>query len=338
MAGQLQCMMYKELLDAMLLPAVVQDDMEVDSTPHLRPSSTPLAFATVFEHLGIHSSQPFSDRFIAQIRPIILGNALRMDANTIGSLDDLVQVWKRYIPELGLGTPLPILTDQVVAEGGRTETRLELVYRRAGPKKVGKRDRSRKGKGEEDHKMEDRETLQPISLSAEARAEEEDRPVQLAIDESLKLIIPELPKSQVGTESADRSSSRGGEYQVDRTSDEEREEDELALAVEMSLAGVEVDDTPGEVTVPLSQSGSDITPAVVPEQRKSHSPSPPPGTGTASGSIIGRHRFQHDTALLENHLKSVLQYWLGEREPVGVAAVDTNRCGWCEFEEGCEWR
>lgn len=121
-----------------------------------------------------------------------------------------------------------------------------------------------------------------------------------------------------------------------RTSDDEREDDELVLAVEMSLAEAQVDDKPGKVTVSLSQPSD---PSTMDEKSdRSSSPTPLDGTGTASGSIIGRHRFQHDTTLLDDHLASVLQYWRGEREPIGVQLVDTGRCGWCEFEDGCEWR
>jgi exonuclease V len=176
--------------------------------------------------------------------------------------------------------------------------------------------------------------------AAELEAKEEDRLIKLAIEESLK------PSAR----SPARKVDIGLRLQRPETlsevcrSDEEREEDELVLAVEMSLATTQMDDAPGDVSVSLSQR-DDTTPSKPSDEAgpstldsRSSSPTPPPGTGTASGSVIGRHRFQHDPEMLATHLESTLQYWRGEREPIGVQIAETSRCGWCEFEEGCEWR
>jgi exonuclease V len=57
-----------------------------------------------------------------------------------------------------------------------------------------------------------------------------------------------------------------------------------------------------------------------------------------SGGIIGRHRFKYDSGLLRKHLEGVMSYWHGIRQPSGVDINNTRRCGWCEFEDGCEWR
>ncbi|WWC58860.1 uncharacterized protein I303_101405 [Kwoniella dejecticola CBS 10117] len=59
---------------------------------------------------------------------------------------------------------------------------------------------------------------------------------------------------------------------------------------------------------------------------------------SGSGKVIGVHRFSHSPLLLARHLENVLQFWMGEREPSGVSLEETRRCGWCEFEESCEWR
>ena len=56
------------------------------------------------------------------------------------------------------------------------------------------------------------------------------------------------------------------------------------------------------------------------------------------GAIIGSHRFAYSPALLSDHIERILEFWTGSREPVGVSVENTTRCGWCEFEEGCEWR
>ncbi|CAK9784624.1 hypothetical protein CC85DRAFT_299911 [Cutaneotrichosporon oleaginosum] len=104
-------------------------------------------------------------------------------------------------------------------------------------------------------------------------------------------------------------------------SEQEREDAELAWAVEMSLASQ--DSAPSGVGVKS------------PQQRKPRTRSPSPA---ASGSIIGKHRFTHDPTALGTHLRSVLQYWRGTREPRGVGPTQVRRCHWCEFEDGCEWR
>lgn len=133
-----------------------------------------------------------------------------------------------------------------------------------------------------------------------------------------------------------RSVSNGTKY-FTSDSEQEREDAELAWAVEMSLnAGAEQDPIPAVSGVGVLSSPTAAPP---PRRSRSRSPSPEPGGGgTASGSIIGRHRFAHDPAALAEHLQSVLQYWRGTREPHGVSLENARRCQWCEFEEGCEWR
>ncbi len=54
--------------------------------------------------------------------------------------------------------------------------------------------------------------------------------------------------------------------------------------------------------------------------------------------IIGSHTFNHSARLLAARLDISLGFWMGKRSPVGVEETDISRCGWCEFEEGCEWR
>lgn len=215
-AGQLQCMVYKQLLDALLL------------------APTTNLYTTLFSHLGLDPTAPFSDLFIAQSKPVVIGNGLRCDTGSAKCLGDMVGVWARYVGLLGLGTPSK-------ASPGITEPELELVYRRAGAKKK--------------------------------------------------------KKAKKATES-------------------EQEEEELAWAVQMSL--MPIDDT--SMTLPLSQGSSSSSPS------------------EGSGSIIGRHRFSYNEPVLTAHLDNVLAYWMGQRAPVGVQEQQTDRCGWCEFEEGCEWR
>lgn len=57
-----------------------------------------------------------------------------------------------------------------------------------------------------------------------------------------------------------------------------------------------------------------------------------------AGSIIGSHIFTHDRSLLADSLSRTVGFWMGTREPEGVSIEHTDRCRWCEFEQGCEWR
>jgi len=56
------------------------------------------------------------------------------------------------------------------------------------------------------------------------------------------------------------------------------------------------------------------------------------------GGIIGRICFQHDDKALDDYVTSVLKWWHGERDPVGVSMQDVHRCYTCEYMTGCEWR
>jgi hypothetical protein len=206
-------MLYKQLLDALLLAP-----------------STDL-FARLFQHLDLDPAAPFSDLFVIQSIPVVVGNGLRCSTGTARTLGDMVAVWGQYVDLLGLG--------KSKAHPGITEPQLELVYRRAGKeKKTAKK----------------------------------------------------------------------------KPSESEEEQEELAWAVQMSL--MPIDDT--SMTLPLSQGSTSST--------------------AESGSIIGRHRFLYDALLLSAHLEHALAYWMGRREPIGVQEEQASRCGWCEFEEGCEWR
>ncbi|BGP20779.1 hypothetical protein JCM10213v2_008942 [Rhodosporidiobolus nylandii] len=55
-------------------------------------------------------------------------------------------------------------------------------------------------------------------------------------------------------------------------------------------------------------------------------------------SFIGVETFLNSPSELGEWLASVIAYWRGEREPVGVSLSEVNRCRTCEFEDGCEWR
>jgi exonuclease V len=380
-SGQMQLMLYKELLDGLLQAGKDGPARNDDSKLDILPSSTPFSFARLFTHLGLDSTLPFSSTFQKESRAVVRGNGLRDGAATAKCLDDMVACWTAYVERLSLG-PDP-----------QSEPFLELVYRRTGRSKLPGTSKKRRKVNKDD----------------------QDRQLQLTIQESLRAEAP-LSSSQVSKTSTDGQYWTGTQP---RTQSEEREESELAAAVEMSMVQPNVAQAPiqeqdailSEVVasdlsastavglqtpLPSSQAvhvahqdtiadeketirnperdanhtpQTDSSPPVTPAPRRStrlakdpatpvNVDSSPPVESTAAtpaevqdaksdppeevnpgaGSIIGKHRFRHSETKLAAHLNSILAFWSGERAPVGVKVEDTSRCGWCEFEEGCEWR
>lgn len=391
-------MVYKELLDAMLLSALAEEGSKEPLTSEyeaatndaahdpMLPTSHPLAFLELFELLSLDPLAPFTESFLVQSRPVITGNALRFSTEQARCLDDMVKVWARYVEALGLGEPGGGDTSAKKAKSptkevdgnGRTENRLELVYRRAGPKKSAKREKRARqrrqvitpdpvsgaastGESQAEGAGDDGTAESLVEAEAPVQGTADDVDLQAAIAASLADLSPEPTPRAMTDEAQDtagpstpKKRTNTGVTDIDQSDD--KEDDELALAIEWSLAGNDVTEPePAVIALPLSQgartpaktgsgageaekaAGSD-TDAGHTSRSDASSRTPSPDRGTASGGIIGRHRFQHDPVLLQNHLRSVLQYWTGEREPVGVAVHQANRCGWCEFEEGCEWR
>ena len=315
-AGQLQLMLYKELLDSMLQPTNLNDP------PSLTKVS--MSFPRVFQHLALKADQPFSDSFRAQSEQIITGNKLRYGIAEANCLNDMVVVWTQYGDLLGLGT-----ASTSAEKDGRTDEQLELVYRRADKKKEGKRKRNR-------HR--DSPALEHITVIKENGSSDEDRDdqmLQLAIQRSLQSTSP---AAETINPEAVAASFISPPVSVPMTQQErEKEEDAIAWEIEMSYkinGGIEHEGEP--VTVRASQE----VPVDLVTTGDDQSQSLKPGLKSAkkSGDIIGKHRFKHDPKALSRHLEKVMGYWQGVRMPEGVGISDTRRCGWCEFEEGCEWR
>ncbi|WVQ97298.1 hypothetical protein IAU59_004409 [Kwoniella sp. CBS 9459] len=453
-AGKLQVMMYKEMLDAILLSTSPNAAVSAHLSPSQRAtsSSSPLpsrnwfSWDRVFDHVSLDPQADFSEGFLIQSRAVVLGNGLRHGAGEARTLNEMRAVWSRYVVDLGLGSPSPSASGKPKPNAtrttigtrkgkekeeaqnlGRTEDRLELVYRRAEGKKKAKkpsegRQSKRRRKGIKSRATTGRtETVDGVdaatilvddageppppklapgiddSLAGMGGhvSEEEDRLLQHAIAESLQdqvksisttnepsegsssppLFVPaESPRSLVEAEAQEntakeeptvsRPSTRASErrYWGDANSSDDREDDILTRAVEMSLnpdlerEGVE-GHGPGE-------QGESVIVKTTNSQQNQYPTSPPTSDGSATrsevngrrgltsqkietankgkstgaGSIIGKTTFRHSPLLLAAHLESVLGFWMGSREPTGVSLEQTSRCGWCEFEEGCEWR
>ncbi|KIJ53528.1 hypothetical protein M422DRAFT_64540 [Sphaerobolus stellatus SS14] len=60
--------------------------------------------------------------------------------------------------------------------------------------------------------------------------------------------------------------------------------------------------------------------------------------GVKVGEIIGQIQFEHDDTILKDHVRNILEWWYGHREPIGVSEENAGRCQTCEYIMGCEWR
>jgi exonuclease V len=56
------------------------------------------------------------------------------------------------------------------------------------------------------------------------------------------------------------------------------------------------------------------------------------------GAIRGMTTFVYERDLITEYVTSVLQWWHGEREPVGVVEQEAYKCRNCDFREDCGWR
>ncbi|WVQ61919.1 uncharacterized protein L199_000052 [Kwoniella botswanensis] len=401
LSGRLQVMLYKELLDAILLSSsnrtstasLTQNGNGESSlsSKSILPSRNPFSWDYIFAHLDLDPTTRFSEGFLEQSKSVVVGNGLRYGSDRAENLNDLKLVWNQYVSELGLGSGMTTThRTKNVGKGkekekeeeknlGRTEDLLKLVYRRAGGKKKHKNGDRRRGKrrrrGTRLHDQAEGEPppsyLLPIENGEKVEAEER-RLIELAIKESLKSSTADPIQTLFDDEVVDMIQSDGTAENKNlnisrpptRTSEEicsgsdndeqeqdSKEEDELAWAVEMSLVNPDLDTDIGGgqgvvnlLKTPVSSQQSTSNNSTI------HSPSASKGRyddqeqdqgdneALPSGTIIGTHKFNHSPLLLAKHLENVLQFWMGEREPNGVTLEQTRRCGWCEFEEGCEWR
>lgn len=328
-------MLYKELLDALLLPS---RESPVPASPDaILPTETPFQWDRIFQYLNLDPQAEFSETFLAQSRPIIIGNNLKYGVENGKTLEGMVESWYRYVEALGLGTPS---TAEKEKNTGRTEDRLELVYRRAGAK-------SRKGK--------DKDKLDPRRKGKRKKDQNSRAPNDEAMDEDLqRAIAASLKDTQTTPDVVAGPSMAVPDAEIPAVDNDEQdaEDDELAWAVEMSL-GATVDslakEDQGEMVIrtsqqtPQSPATSALSSSSTPD---TPTPPRPPATLTTtentsasgSGTIIGRTVFTHSPRRLAAHLVSVLDWWMGKRDAIGVSIEETRRCGWCEFEEGCEWR
>lgn len=133
------------------------------------------------------------------------------------------------------------------------------------------------------------------------------------------------------------------------------EEKQVEWAIRESLRMVSTSDGTASPSLSVSTSSSSPGPSKATEDTESTSPSSvdagsPPSLHLpevlASDSdvdiegdgIIGVEKFMYDAEKLDVHLADILNFWLGRRDPRGVADENATRCHTCEFNDGCEWR
>lgn len=312
----------------------------------------------LFEHLSLDASEPFTETFMEQSRLLVRGNDLPASVAAASTLQDMTSCWAEYVAKLGLGTIDPSLSEAEMEEVlqkeiggrkiGRSEKLLTLIYRRVGKTKkkitTGGRSqnadssrKSRRGKRRKREKVTGEEELGPGSTAMDLIdtpdvnqerkvAAENDRLLQLAITESL----------------ASLGSPRPGEVI------EQDNQDDIATSTmdDEPLAASLVSPQVFELHQQRMQSDSrhgfgnieDDRMKTQPQTSNANDTSVAELAGEDDGTIIGSHKFAYSPVQLSKHIDRILEFWTGRREPVGVSIENTTRCGWCEFEDGCEWR
>lgn len=59
---------------------------------------------------------------------------------------------------------------------------------------------------------------------------------------------------------------------------------------------------------------------------------------SSTGQVMGIKTFPVNKDVLEQYLDIEMQWWRGERDPVGVVIEEAYKCRSCDFAESCEWR
>lgn len=405
-SGKMQLMLYKEMLDGMVVEGLRQhalekkirhpvstgsdDDIQIVDVPAdddiilVKPdaktgdgdripqvsseqsgvitgsSSTTtidrFTWQNLFEHLSLDASEPFTETFLEQSRLLVQGNDLPASVAAASTLRDMTSCWAEYVAKLGLGTIDPSLGEAEMEEIlqkesggrkiGRSEKLLTLIYRRVGKTKKTRGGRSqnadsirksRRGKRRKSEKMAGEDELHPVSTAIDSIdtpdvnqkrevAAENDRLLQLAITESL--VSPGFPRPVEVTEQENQDDI------ATTIMDDEPLAASLVPPQVLEALQQHVYSDPRHEFDNIEDHGIETQPQT-PNANDSVVAEP---AGEDDGTIIGSHRFAYSPVLLSEHIDRILEFWTGRREPVGVSIENTTRCGWCEFEDGCEWR
>jgi exonuclease V len=302
----------------------------------------------LFRHLNLDPCAKFSSHFLEESRTIVIGNALEADLLSGTCLWDYVDSWVRYVAKLGLGkAETPGSTGNL----GRSEDKLELVYRnvkvstsKKEKSKRSKRNKSRCTTDDVDSTQVEAVLFNPTEEDTNAlQTKEEERLIALAIAESLKQDSQEvsLPDEKITVE-VNPTELEGLQATLLPAGCCVAEQDPATIPASDSTFVVK-EEAPASQAIDLTSSPPAISSGIEPVVLLQEPKSPIKSKKTKrkrpqAGSIIGTHVFQHDRVLLSKNLERTLNFWMGSKEPEGVGIENVSRCGWCEFEEGCEWR
>ncbi|KIM47540.1 hypothetical protein M413DRAFT_202550 [Hebeloma cylindrosporum] len=276
-------------------------------------TNPPYDFEPLWNKLHLDSSAIFPTKFLVQAQ-LIQYTTPEFETTC---LDDLVRSWHKLVRQSNI-------------QG--VDPQLELIYRLRPPP-----DTKQKGKA--------------VAITQpEVRSDSEDEELAQAIAASLEetpggsMLSDEGPSKHLQSRSPVTDNSiEGTSIDVDPVSPEQpvalasgSEDVQLQWALQQSM-------TP-QVIAPGPFDTADIGPSSINRQpvKKGKSKATDLGQEEEEGirryPIIGTKKFLYHDAQLEYHLTRVLQWWRGERKPVGVSLHTASRCLTCEYSEDCEWR
>jgi hypothetical protein len=165
----MQLMLYKRLLDGLLIP-------ELKSSSKARSETVRrLLFSDVWTHYSLDPSARFSSSFLEESAVLVTSNGLGPQAEKATCLQELEDVWNNTVNELA------VCTNSGEQEAGIVSKTLKLVYRLRGASKMRYSSSSSKGKSRQ---QSPENSYEGNRRSKKVRAESEDLDLQRAIHAS----------------------------------------------------------------------------------------------------------------------------------------------------------
>ncbi|KAG8682259.1 hypothetical protein FRC08_015071, partial [Ceratobasidium sp. 394] len=313
--SRLQLMLYKRLLDGLL-----ESPLSSRSSPPSVLLLPRFSFPAIWEHHSLDPLEPFSARFLEESAALVLGNQLGLTVAQAKCLKDLEHAWEEIVGELAGG-------ERTGNQGGVVSKTLKLVYRlreRSG----GFKKRSTAPSSSSSDAGPSNRSRSPSGMgrarrgTKKSRADSEDVELQRTIHASL---VPSSVDVGSGVQEStaevmreEQKDEKGIGGAVHTPGGRISTEDDLQRAIRESIRTYQ------------AETGKDVSPYLTPP-----SLSLTPGSSQPSGrrhkhdsdeNIIGTVEFDHDDALLDQHLSDVLDFWHDRRPPKGVALEDTGRC------------
>ncbi|KZT08784.1 uncharacterized protein LAESUDRAFT_697055 [Laetiporus sulphureus 93-53] len=325
-SSRLQLMLYHRMLSVLLLPSSEAQTNPVPGTTNLQPFD----FDALWQRLGVNPSLPFSLSFMQEIGLLDSASAVssvmtpasssREDKGASGwCLDDLTAAWRHGVEAINV--------DGV-------NTTLTLVYRLQPGVKMSRSRKKRSSSKIQRVRSRSTPITEQEAADIGARMNEPLEPyfgmgdslpstVAVSLEEYRKRQKTSAPK---GTESADATRDVVSESNSEELSEAAPDEPEAHedLFAPLTDSGI-VADAEEVGTIPTPSEDDDEEPSMTMAELEKEA------------RILGHKQFAVDDKMLDEYLDSILQYWHGERPPVGVEIEHTWRCRTCEYRDGCEW-